>query len=77
MSPAPQRFPNSRLANIGSYELEMVLSTDPSRRASVDRIRDEALRVAALSRGKTKPEDLHYHALWRDKQSDYGGEVTP
>jgi hypothetical protein len=22
-----------------------------------------------------KPEDLHYHALWRDKQSDYGGEV--
>ena len=21
------------------------------------------------------PEDLHYHALWRDKQSDYGGEV--
>jgi hypothetical protein len=24
-----------------------------------------------------KPEDLHYHALWRDKQSDYGGEVGP
>jgi hypothetical protein len=24
-----------------------------------------------------RPEDLHYHALWRDKQSDYGGEVTP
>jgi hypothetical protein len=24
-----------------------------------------------------KPEDLHYHALWRDKQSDYGGEVMP
>ena len=24
-----------------------------------------------------KPEDLHYHALWRDKQSDYGGEVAP
>ena len=22
-----------------------------------------------------KPTDLHYHALWRDKQSDYGGEV--
>lgn len=22
-----------------------------------------------------KPEDLHYHALWRDKQADYGGEV--
>ena len=22
-----------------------------------------------------KPEDLHYHALWRDKQSDYGGEA--
>jgi uncharacterized protein DUF3500 len=21
------------------------------------------------------PEQLHYHALWRDKQSDYGGEV--
>jgi hypothetical protein len=21
------------------------------------------------------PEDLHYHALWRDKQSDYGGEI--
>jgi hypothetical protein len=21
------------------------------------------------------PEELHYHALWRDKQSDYGGEV--
>jgi len=24
-----------------------------------------------------KPEELHYHALWRDKQTDYGGEVTP
>ena len=24
-----------------------------------------------------KPEDLHYHALWRDKQTDYGGEVQP
>jgi len=21
------------------------------------------------------PQDLHYHALWRDKQSDYGGEI--
>jgi hypothetical protein len=21
------------------------------------------------------PEELHYHALWRDKQSDYGGEL--
>jgi hypothetical protein len=21
------------------------------------------------------PQDLHYHALWRDKQADYGGEV--
>jgi uncharacterized protein DUF3500 len=21
------------------------------------------------------PEDLHYHALWRDKLSDYGGEI--
>lgn len=24
-----------------------------------------------------RPEDLHFHALWRDKQSDYGGEVGP
>jgi hypothetical protein len=24
-----------------------------------------------------KPTELHYHALWRDKQSDYGGEVRP
>lgn len=24
-----------------------------------------------------KPEDLHYHALWRDKRSDYGGEIGP
>lgn len=23
------------------------------------------------------PEELHYHALWRDKQTDYGGEVAP
>jgi hypothetical protein len=23
------------------------------------------------------PETLHYHALWRDKQSDYGGEIGP
>jgi hypothetical protein len=23
------------------------------------------------------PEQLHYHALWRDKTSDYGGEVGP
>ncbi|HTU66627.1 MAG TPA: DUF3500 domain-containing protein [Steroidobacteraceae bacterium] len=22
-----------------------------------------------------KPEDLHFHALWRDKTADYGGEV--
>ncbi len=22
-----------------------------------------------------KPEELHYHALWRDKQADYGGEA--
>ena len=21
------------------------------------------------------PTALHYHALWRDKQSDYGGEI--
>ena len=21
------------------------------------------------------PEELHYHALWRDKQADYGGEI--
>ena len=21
------------------------------------------------------PKELHYHALWRDKQSDYGGEI--
>ncbi|HLA70746.1 MAG TPA: DUF3500 domain-containing protein [Steroidobacteraceae bacterium] len=24
-----------------------------------------------------KPTENHYHALWRDKQSDYGGEVAP
>ena len=23
------------------------------------------------------PKELHFHALWRDKQSDYGGEVRP
>lgn len=23
-----------------------------------------------------KPTELHYHALWRDKQSDYGGELS-
>ena len=23
------------------------------------------------------PQQLHFHALWRDKQSDYGGEVGP
>ena len=22
-----------------------------------------------------KPQELHFHALWRDKQSDYGGEA--
>ncbi len=22
-----------------------------------------------------KPQELHFHALWRDKQADYGGEV--
>ena len=22
------------------------------------------------------PDELHYHALWRDKQSDYGGEIN-
>jgi hypothetical protein len=22
-----------------------------------------------------RPADLHYHSLWRDKQSDYGGEI--
>jgi hypothetical protein len=22
-----------------------------------------------------RPSNLHYHALWRDKQSDYGGEI--
>ena len=22
------------------------------------------------------PTDLHYHALWRDKLSDYGGELS-
>ena len=24
-----------------------------------------------------EPTTLHYHALWRDKQSDYGGEIGP
>jgi hypothetical protein len=23
-----------------------------------------------------RPTELHYHALWRDKQSDYGGELS-
>jgi hypothetical protein len=23
-----------------------------------------------------RPADLHYHALWRDKVSDYGGEFA-
>jgi hypothetical protein len=23
-----------------------------------------------------KPAELHYHALWRDKLSDYGGEIS-
>jgi hypothetical protein len=23
------------------------------------------------------PAQLHFHALWRDKQADYGGEVRP
>jgi hypothetical protein len=23
------------------------------------------------------PDQLHYHALWRDKSSDYGGEAGP
>jgi hypothetical protein len=23
------------------------------------------------------PQEMHFHALWRDKQSDYGGEVGP
>lgn len=24
-----------------------------------------------------RPQDLHFHALWRDKTADYGGEVGP
>jgi hypothetical protein len=23
------------------------------------------------------PQTLHYHSLWRDKLSDYGGEIRP
>jgi hypothetical protein len=30
-----------------------------------------------VQRAVAKPETLHYHALWRDKQSDYGGEIGP
>ena len=28
-----------------------------------------------VQRAIAHPDQLHYHALWRDKQSDYGGEV--
>ena len=28
-----------------------------------------------VQKAVAKPTDLHYHALWRDKQSDYGGET--
>jgi len=28
-----------------------------------------------VQRAIAQPDQLHYHALWRDKQSDYGGEV--
>jgi hypothetical protein len=30
-----------------------------------------------VQKAVAKPETLHYHALWRDKQSDYGGEIGP
>jgi len=28
-----------------------------------------------VQRAIAQPDQLHYHSLWRDKQSDYGGEV--
>ena len=28
-----------------------------------------------VQRAVADPKKLHYHALWRDKQSDYGGEI--
>jgi hypothetical protein len=30
-----------------------------------------------VQRAVALPDQLHYHALWRDKLADYGGEFRP
>jgi hypothetical protein len=51
-------------------------ATDLSTRGSYVRIDGPRVWMEfVVQPAVAKPEDLHYHALWRDKQSDYGGEV--
>ena len=54
------------------------LSGDPQLGAKGSYVRIDGPRVwmeLVVQPAVAHPEDLHYHALWRDKHSDYGGEI--
>ena len=53
-------------------------ATDLSARGSYVRIDGPRIWMEfVVQPAVAHPEQLHYHALWRDKSSDYGGEVGP
>ena len=51
-------------------------ATDLSAKGSYVRIDGPRLWMEFIVQpAVAKPAELHYHALWRDKLSDYGGEI--
>jgi hypothetical protein len=51
-------------------------ATDLGARGSYVRIDGPRLWIEfVVQPAVANPETLHYHTLWRDKQSDYGGEI--
>jgi hypothetical protein len=52
-------------------------STDLSTNGSYVRVDGPRLWMEfVVQPGVAYPKQMHYHALWRDKQADYGGEVS-
>jgi hypothetical protein len=54
-------------------------SGDPALSAKGSYVRIDGPRIwmeLVVQPAVANPADIHYHALWRDKQSDYGGQVA-
>ena len=63
-------------AALGKTYVGYAGATDLSEKGSYVRIDGPRIWMEfVVQPAVAKPAELHYHALWRDKQSDYGGEI--